>query len=111
MGEAEKKADELIGAAKKARLTKLRQAKDKAEEELKAFREEQETKFQKEIGSRAKTDHMKDMAEATKIAVEAVQKDYDTNKAKTIAYITSKVMDVPIGLTETQSQALKMGVV
>ena len=34
--QAEKQAEEIIANAKKNRLTKLRQAKDKAEEELKA---------------------------------------------------------------------------
>eukprot|EP00421_Protoceratium_reticulatum_P020109 CAMPEP_0168382328 /NCGR_PEP_ID=MMETSP0228-20121227/13339_1 /TAXON_ID=133427 /ORGANISM="Protoceratium reticulatum, Strain CCCM 535 (=CCMP 1889)" /LENGTH=64 /DNA_ID=CAMNT_0008395461 /DNA_START=64 /DNA_END=255 /DNA_ORIENTATION=+ len=46
--QAEKQGEDLIQTAKKNRLAKLRQAKEKAEEDLKAFREEQELKFQKE---------------------------------------------------------------
>merc|ERR1711982_144475 len=94
---AEKQAEELIATAKRNRLTKLRQAKDKAEEELVDFRDREEAKFQKDMGA------------VTKMEYETVQRDYATNKDKTVAYVTSKVLDVPLGLTDTQKQALRPG--
>merc|ERR1712003_582883 len=108
--QAEKQGDELIATAKKNRLAKLRQAKEKAEEDLKAFREEQEAKFQRESGAKANADPTAELKGSTKIEIDNVNKDYETNKAKTIQYIVSKVLDVPIGLNETQKQALKSGV-
>merc|ERR1712232_105961 len=93
--EAEKKAEELIATAKKNRLTKLRQAKDKAEEDLKAFREEQEDKFQRETGSKAAADPTAELKDSTKAEIDAVQRDYEQNKAKTVQYVVGKVLDVP----------------
>merc|ERR1712066_1050501 len=109
--QAEKQGEELIATSKKNRLAKLRQAKEKAEEDLKAFREEQEAKFQKETGSKAAADPTAELQGSTKVEIDNVMKDYETNKAKTIQYIVGKVLDVPIGLNETQKQALKSGVV
>merc|ERR1711920_663775 len=102
----EKQGEDLIAKAKTNRLAKLRQAKEKAEEDLKAFKEEQEAKFQKETGSKAAADPTAELSGSTKIEIENVTKDYDTNKAKTIQYIVNKVLDVPIGLNDTQKQAL-----
>merc|ERR1711920_407043 len=99
MGQAEKQGEELIAKAKTNRLTKLRQAKDKAEEDLKAFREEQEAKFQKETGSKAGADPAAELKDATKAEIDLVQQDYNSNKAKTVQYIVSKVLDVPTTLT------------
>merc|ERR1712217_951177 len=92
--QAEKQGEELIAKAKTNRLAKLRQAKEKAEEDLKAFKEEQEARFQKDT---------------TKAEIDMVMKDYEANKAKTIQYVVSKVLDVKIELNETQRQALKSG--
>merc|ERR1711870_232091 len=91
---AEQRGEELIAKAKANRLAKLRQAKEKAEEDLKAFREEQEAKFQKETGAKSKADPASELQEATKSEIDAVMKDYETNKAKTIQYVVSKVLDV-----------------
>merc|ERR1719291_492234 len=107
--QAEKQAEELIATAKKNRIAKLRQAKEKAEEDLKSFREEQEAKFQQETGSKSKADPAAELKDATKKEIDMVQQDYTSNKAKTIKYVVEKVLDVPIGLTATQKQALKMG--
>eukprot|EP00928_Gymnodinium_smaydae_P016687 TRINITY_DN1629_c0_g5_i1.p1 TRINITY_DN1629_c0_g5~~TRINITY_DN1629_c0_g5_i1.p1 ORF type:complete len:122 (-),score=52.96 TRINITY_DN1629_c0_g5_i1:138-503(-) len=109
--EAEKKAEDIIAAAKKARLQKSRQAKEKAEEELKTIREEHEAKFQRETGSKAKTDHTANLKEATKAGIDEVNKDYTTNKDKTVKYIAGKVLDVAMEISETQMNALKMGAV
>mmetsp|Transcript_99031 Transcript_99031/g.280492 ORF Transcript_99031/g.280492 Transcript_99031/m.280492 type:complete len:127 (+) Transcript_99031:82-462(+) len=108
--QAEKQGEDLIQTAKKNRLAKLRQAKEKAEEDLKAFREEQEAKFQKETGSKAAADPAAELKGATKAEIAAVNEDYESNKAKTIQYIVGKVLDVPTELTSTQKQALKTGV-
>mmetsp|Transcript_1027 Transcript_1027/g.3678 ORF Transcript_1027/g.3678 Transcript_1027/m.3678 type:complete len:126 (-) Transcript_1027:43-420(-) len=107
--QAEKQGDELIATAKKNRLSKLRQAKEKAEEDLKAFREEQEAKFQKETGSKAAADPTAELKDSTKAELDLVAQDYNANKAKTTDYIVGKVLEVPLELSETQKQALRMG--
>mmetsp|Transcript_29385 Transcript_29385/g.63901 ORF Transcript_29385/g.63901 Transcript_29385/m.63901 type:complete len:125 (+) Transcript_29385:84-458(+) len=109
--DAEKQAEEIIANAKKNRLTKLRQAKEKAEEDLKVFREEQEAKFQKEAGSRSNADATLELKTSTKTELELVEKDYVSNKGRTVDYVAKKVLDVPVTLTETQIRALKMGIV
>ena len=109
--EAETKAEELIAQAKQARLTKLRQAKEKADDEVKAFKEEQEKKHLAETSAKNQTDHTKDLEGATKAAKEEVEAAYRNNSAATVTYVVNKVIDVPIGLSETQKQALLMGVV
>merc|ERR1712151_1021559 len=102
-------AEDMIQGAKQKRLDKLRQAKDKAAEDLKVFSDEQEAKFQKETGSKAMTDPTAELRGATQTGIAQVNKDYDMNKEKAVKYITSKVLDVPLELTETQTQALKTG--
>merc|ERR1712187_988020 len=99
----------MIQGAKQQRLAKLKEAKNKAEEELKVFKDEQETKFEKEMGSKARADPTSELKGATQTGVAMVNKDYDMNKAKTIEYVKSKVLDVPRGLTDTQKQALVSG--
>merc|ERR1712039_976906 len=78
-----------------------------AEEDLKAFRDEQEAKFQKETGSKAAADPAAELKGSTKAEIDMVMKDYENNKAKTIQYVVSKVLDVKIELNATQKQALK----
>merc|ERR1711972_926708 len=106
---AEKEAEALIATAKKNRLSKLKQAKEKAEEDLKAFREEQEKKFQKEMGSKAAADPSAELKGATQAEIAMVQRDSQQNKDRTIQYVISKVLDVPTQLSSTQKQALMMG--
>merc|ERR1712203_219911 len=108
---AEKSAEQLIAGAKQSRQARLKQAKEKAEEELKHFRSEQEAKFQREVGSKQNADPSAELSGATQAEAAAVKGDYQSNKDRTIKYIIDKVLDVPTGLTETQKQALKMGVV
>eukprot|EP00933_Yihiella_yeosuensis_P073907 TRINITY_DN826_c1_g2_i2.p1 TRINITY_DN826_c1_g2~~TRINITY_DN826_c1_g2_i2.p1 ORF type:complete len:124 (-),score=51.19 TRINITY_DN826_c1_g2_i2:124-495(-) len=107
--QAEKQADEIIANAKKARLAKLRQAKEKAEDELKDFRAKEEAKFQSEMGAKATADPSKALEASTKEQIAAVRADYDANKAASIKYIVSKVLEVSVSLTDTQLQALKTG--
>mmetsp|Transcript_33484 Transcript_33484/g.79632 ORF Transcript_33484/g.79632 Transcript_33484/m.79632 type:complete len:125 (+) Transcript_33484:72-446(+) len=109
--QAEKQGDDLISTAKKNRLAKLRQAKEKAEEDLKAFREEQEAKFQRETGSKAAADPTAELKDSTKAEIDLVTQDYNANKAQTIEYIVNKVLEVPLELSDTQKQALKMSLV
>ncbi|CAE8581916.1 unnamed protein product [Polarella glacialis] len=106
---AEKQADDIIANAKKNRLTKLRQAKEKAEEELKDFREKEESKFQKEMGVKAKADPNESLRHTTKSEIDQVHRDYAANNAKTIQYVVSKVLDVETSLTSMQKQALMTG--
>merc|ERR1712232_1051542 len=104
--EAERKAEELITKAKQDRLSKLRQAKDKAEEELKTFREEQDQKFKLESQKKEGEDPAVALRAGTEHAVSMVKQDYANNKDKTVAYVANKVLDDQIGLTTTQVQAL-----
>merc|ERR1712216_569865 len=104
---AEKQAEELIATAKKNRLTKLREAKTAADEELSEFKKKEEQTFQNTIGSKAQNDPQKELASSTEAELKMVQQDYENNKQKTVAYVVSKVLDVPINLTNTQKQALK----
>merc|ERR1712048_1219933 len=106
---AEKQAEDMIQGAKQKRLDKLRQAKDKANEDLKVFSDEQEAKFQKETGSKAMADPTAELKSATDKGIAQVHKDYDMNKEKAVKYITNKVLDVPLELTQTQKQALMTG--
>merc|ERR1712066_227308 len=96
--QAEKEAEALIATAK-----------EKAEEDLKAFREEQEKKFQKEMGSKAAADPSAELKGATQAEIDMVNRDYQQNKDQTIKYVISKVLDVPTQLSDTQKQALVMG--
>merc|ERR1711924_232558 len=70
--QAEKQAEELIATAKKNRIAKLRQAKEKAEEDLKSFREEQESKFVQETGNKSKADPAAELRDATKKELDMV---------------------------------------
>eukprot|EP00929_Paragymnodinium_shiwhaense_P015234 TRINITY_DN123293_c0_g1_i1.p1 TRINITY_DN123293_c0_g1~~TRINITY_DN123293_c0_g1_i1.p1 ORF type:complete len:120 (+),score=63.90 TRINITY_DN123293_c0_g1_i1:72-431(+) len=108
---AEKKAEELIADAKKNRLTKLRQAKDKAEEELKDFRAKEEAKFDKEAGAKAKLDPAAALQSETSKQLAGVERDYQTNKDRAISRVVGKVLEVQLTLSETQAQALRMGMV
>merc|ERR1712014_423435 len=87
----------------------LRQAKGKAEEELQAFREDQDQKFKAESAKKEGEDPAVALREGTAHAVSMVKQDYAQNKDKTVAYVANKILDVQIGLTTTQVQALKMG--
>merc|ERR1712048_835558 len=106
---AEKQAEDMIASAKSKRLEKLKSAKVKAEEDLKVFKDEQEAKFQKETGSKATADPTAELKSATQKGIQMVESDYQANKARAVQYITGKVLDVPLGLTETQKQALVSG--
>merc|ERR1712232_1335096 len=95
---AEKQAEEVIATAKKNRLAKLREAKTAAEDELKEFREKEEANFQQSVGSKSKIDPAADLKSSTEKELSMVQQDYNNNKGKTVQYVVSKVLDVPICL-------------
>merc|ERR1712217_611980 len=99
--------EDIISTAKKNRLNRLRQAKEKAEEELVTFRAEQDAKFQKEVGSKKLSDPASALESSTKAELQNVDRDYNANKAATVDYVSQKVFDVKISLTTTQIQALK----
>merc|ERR1711862_273257 len=105
--QAERDAEDMVKRAKTDRLAKIRSAKERAEEDLELFRKEQERKFQSNAAGKVNSDPMQELAEATKKNVAAVHEDYNSNKAKTIDYIVSKIMDVPTALSATQIQALR----
>merc|ERR1712217_233561 len=101
-------AEEIIAAAKRNRVTKLRQAKEKAEEELKGFRGEQDAKFAQQMGKNSTEDSIKALTATTQAEMENVTREYERNKQVTIDFVVSKVLDVPLGLSTTQKQALKV---
>merc|ERR1711862_546976 len=100
---------ELIGEAKKNRLSKLRQAKEKAEEELKDFRAKEEAKFEKDMGAKSRADPASALSSETASQLRAVEADYARNKDAAIRHVSNNVLDVTLALTPTQQQALKMG--
>ncbi|CAE8622610.1 unnamed protein product [Polarella glacialis] len=108
---AEKQADEIIANAKKNRLTKLKQAREKADEELKDFREKEEAKFQKEMAVKARADPNESLKVTTAKEIEKVVSDYDSNKARCIEFVVGKVLDVATSLSSTQKQALQTNTV
>merc|ERR1712157_524253 len=99
-----------VASAKKARQAKLKQARDKADEELAVFKQEQERKFQNEVGAKENADPAAELSNATRQEAQAVQKDYQQNKDKTVKFIVERVLEVPTTLSETQKQAIKAGV-
>merc|ERR1719220_1277120 len=105
---SESDAEQLIAAAKRKRQARLKQAKDQAEDDLKQFRAAQEKKFEQDYGAKANADPSAELSTDTRAEAEAVQRDYRNNKDKTISFIVSKVLDVPMTLTDTQKQVLKM---
>eukprot|EP00928_Gymnodinium_smaydae_P067987 TRINITY_DN5102_c0_g5_i1.p1 TRINITY_DN5102_c0_g5~~TRINITY_DN5102_c0_g5_i1.p1 ORF type:complete len:122 (+),score=56.15 TRINITY_DN5102_c0_g5_i1:126-491(+) len=107
--EAERKAEELIATAKRNRQALIRQAKDKAEEDVQAFKQEQEERFRKEAGLKAAHDPAAELKASTQQSVDAVHSDYAANKTKTVDFIVEKVLDVSIALSDTQKMVLKMG--
>ncbi|CAE8741937.1 unnamed protein product [Polarella glacialis] len=108
---AEKQADEIVANAKKNRLTKLKQAREKADEELKDFREKEEAKFQKDCAVKAKADPNESLKATTLQEIEKVINDYATNKGRCVEFVVGKVLDVATSLTSTQKQALQTGTV
>mmetsp|Transcript_21030 Transcript_21030/g.48683 ORF Transcript_21030/g.48683 Transcript_21030/m.48683 type:complete len:125 (-) Transcript_21030:237-611(-) len=108
---AEKQAEELISTAKQNRLAKLKEAKTVAEKDLQEFRQEEEKKFQKEMGSKQNVDPAAEYKSSTQQELNMVEADYKNNKAAVVKYIVSKVLDVPLELSATQIQSLKAGTV
>ncbi|CAE8607540.1 unnamed protein product [Polarella glacialis] len=108
---AEKQADEIISNAKNNRLTKLKQAREAADDELKDFRAKEEAKFQKEMGVKATTDFNESLKVTTRQEIAKVIMDYDTNKGRCIEFVVSKVLDVATSLSSTQKQALQTSTV
>merc|ERR1712232_1283121 len=107
---AEKKAEELIAEAKSHRLDRLRQARKKAEEELREFRAKEEAKFEKETGAKSRADPQAALASETAKQLAGVEVDYTRNKDRAVSHVAGKVLDVTLTLTETQVQALKQGI-
>merc|ERR1712107_242315 len=100
-----------IATAKKNRLAMLKVAKDKAQDEVKAYEEEKAEQFKAHAGAKAAADPAAALKDSTAKEVAAVNPDYEKNKARTVQFICDKVLDVPIGLTETQTQSIKIGTV
>jgi len=103
---AEKQAEDLISRARENRVQKLKQAKDSADEELKKFRDAEEAKFEKESSARSAVGSSADLKKATAHSIQMVQRDYEQNKEKTSAYITSKILSVPLELSAIAKASL-----
>jgi len=107
--QAEQRAEELVASAKKARQAKLKQARDKADEELAVFKQEQERKFQNEVGAKENADPAAELSSATRQEAQAVQKDYQQNKDKTVQFIVERVLEVPTKLGWLADEVLQLG--
>merc|ERR1712187_355871 len=108
--QAEGEAEQIIAKAQAARGQKKENAKIRAEEELKKFREEQERKYQAEMADEEnKAKSTTQSASDNKSELDQVETDYLANKDKTVKYIVDKVKEVNLELTSTQILALKSG--
>ncbi|CAK0871022.1 unnamed protein product, partial [Prorocentrum cordatum] len=103
------RAKDIIEAAKKERVKKLRQAAQAAEDDLRSFREEQQRLYEAKANSTQDNDAMRELQQKTRAEIDMVRSDYESNKDKTIKYVVEKVLDVPTTLTETQSMSLSAG--
>merc|ERR1712135_231981 len=81
-----------------------------AEKELQEFRAQEQAKFDAEVASKSQSDPAAELKASTEQQVNRVQQDFEENKDRTVAYISGKVLNVPLRLTETQIQALKSGI-
>ena len=108
---AEKDAEGIIQQAKENRRKKMQQAKDAAEAELAKFRSEQEAAFEADKAKKEAENRGADRSKADEMEIAMVQQDFQMHKDETIDYIVKKVLDVTIGLSSTQIQALKTGTV
>lgn len=106
LNEAEIKAEAIIDEAKKYRKALLAKARDAAEEDLKAFSEEQDRQLKVACSGQNDDDTAKALEAETASQLAAVDGDFKRNSAKTVEFVVSKVLDVPLALSSTQKQAL-----
>jgi len=106
LNEAEIKAESIIDEAKKYRKTILAKARDAAEEELKGFSSDQDRVLREALAGQGDDDATKALESTTAGELAAVEGDFQRNSAKTVEFVVSKVLDVPLTLTSTQRQAL-----
>jgi len=107
--EAEKKAEDIIATAKKNRTAMLRGAREKAEEDMKSFKDECEAKFQQETADKVKSDPTASLKEATGVQVQGVHSDYNSNKARTSEFVASKVNKISMGSNPKPRKSSLMG--
>merc|ERR1712071_460797 len=103
--------ESIIQKAKEGRKLKMQSAKDAAETELRKFRQDQEAAFEQDRVNKESANAVGDRSQLDEKELLMVQQDYEANKSETVDYIVKKVLDVPIGLTSTQIQALQSGTV
>jgi len=110
--EAEADAQKKVNNATQAKKEKLKAAAGKAQDDLAAFKMEKKNAFEQARANTSSDETMKkELASQTQAENLSVQKQYDANKQSTVKYIVSKILDVPITLTDTQIQSLKTGAV
>jgi len=108
---AEKQAEALISKARDNRVTKLKEAKSSADQELDAFRKKEEEKFQAEYSNLAGgRDDTAEMAKVTQQELGMVKQDYENNKAKVREHILGKILDVPLEVSSALAGAIQRGV-
>jgi vacuolar-type H+-ATPase subunit H len=106
LNEAEVRAESIIDEAKKYRKALLAKARDAAEEELEAFSKEQDAQLKAASAGQSDDDATKALEAQTASQLAAVDGDFQRNSAKTVEFVVSKVLDVPLALSSTQTQAL-----
>eukprot|EP00811_Abedinium_folium_P010441 NODE_19659_length_833_cov_3.454674.p2 GENE.NODE_19659_length_833_cov_3.454674~~NODE_19659_length_833_cov_3.454674.p2 ORF type:complete len:146 (+),score=60.90 NODE_19659_length_833_cov_3.454674:54-440(+) len=104
---AEAESADIIETAKANRKKKLERAKEAAGHEVADFEKKEKLKFTQLIGTKADRDPEEELKNATKVELQMVERDFETNGQKTIDYVISKILDVPLELTQAQKQALR----
>ena len=109
--EAENTAKQIIEQGKQDRKAKLQKANQDAEAELDRYKKEKEREYEAEKAKKEVESKGADRSSADEEEMRRVTQDFENNKGECIKYIVQKVLEVPIGLTTTQAQALKTGAV
>ncbi|KAK9860386.1 hypothetical protein WJX84_007685 [Apatococcus fuscideae] len=101
---AEQEAQAIVSKARKAKSDRLKQANQEAERDIKAFRSQQEEKYQKKIStdSTSSGDNEKRLETESSNDMRGIEKSIKEKKQQVIDALISFVVDVKLGKTPTQ---------
>jgi len=103
---AESEAVDIKQNAKEVRQSKVRKEKEKAQEELNQFKEAEQTKLANERDSVMAAESASTGEADQQRALQQVELEYNQNKDATVQYILSRIRDVNLNLTQTQTLTL-----
>lgn len=94
--QAEREAQAIVTAARKAKTDRLKQAKTEAEREIKAYKAQREEQYQTRVAedSNSSGANVKRLENESKIAVQAVEKNVAAKKKEVLDTLLSYVMTV-----------------